>query len=91
MREAGEVNTAILAGLVPSYLSLTYAPLVPLSHSAPAYLEAAPLDFFSFLFGGAVFFLLSFIFFFLFYFAHPLTRAAGRFQQKCDTNGAIQI
>lgn len=36
----------------------------------------------------------SFLFpssFFSFYFAHPLTRAAGRFQQKCDTNGAIQI
>lgn len=37
-------------------------------------------------------FFLPFVFFFLlFYFAHPLTRAADRFQQKCDTNGAIQI
>lgn len=78
--------------LMPSYLFLTHTLLVLLSRPAPAYLETAPLDFFFFFFGGAAFFFfLSFVFFFLFYVAHPLTRAAGQFQHKCDTNSAIQI
>lgn len=90
-REAGEVDTAILAAC--TILSL---PRICASHSSVASRACVsrnsatgflllPLR------RRAVFFFLSFVFFFLFYFAHPLTRAAGRFQQKCDTNGAIQI
>lgn len=69
--------------------------LVPPSRPAPAYLEtqrhwisspsssARPPPFSSFSPSSSSFF--------SFCFAHPLTRAAGRFQQKCDTNGAIEI
>jgi len=89
MREAGEVGTAILAAY--TILSLPHICASFLCASRACVSRTAPLDFFSFLFGGAIFFFLSFIFFFFFYFVHPLTRAAGRFQQKCDTNGAIQI
>lgn len=93
MREAGEACPAILVAHIVLSRAHASVLLVTPSRSAPAYLSAAPLDFFSFFFGGTVVFFFHFVFFFCFFFhfVHPLTRAASRFSLKCDTNGAIQI
>lgn len=98
--EGKSEDPAILAPLVPVYsLSLTFTRALlflslslSLSRSPRLRISrAAPPGFFSFLFGATSLFSFRSLFFFFFCFAHPLTRAAGRFSQKGDTNGAIQI